>query len=314
MQQAPFLQLPDDTLAPASAFFVQADDGKRLRLAFWETDNNTPRGSILLFPGRTEYVEKYSPIARRLTDEGYHVLGIDWRGQGLSDRLQDDPLPGHVDKFSDYQRDVHELVAAAILKALPKPWHLLAHSMGGCIGLAALENGLPVQSAVFSAPMWGINLRKIHHGPALGISYIAERIGRGGLAVPGSGGTFSTYALEEGFKENLLTSNVDEWSRLTREAGHWPELTIGGASFHWAGEALTECTRLSRIPSPKLPVLVSLGSEEKIVATQAIHDRVAKWPNARLIAIEGAKHEVMLETPVRRDQFFAAMLAHFEAS
>ncbi|MDN5569042.1 MAG: alpha/beta hydrolase, partial [Paracoccus sp. (in: a-proteobacteria)] len=106
MEQAPFHQLPDDRLAPASAFFVQADDGKRLRLAVWQTDDDAPRGTVLLFPGRTEYVEKYSPIARRLTDQGYHVLSIDWRGQGMSDRLQDDPRPGHIDEFSDYQRDV----------------------------------------------------------------------------------------------------------------------------------------------------------------------------------------------------------------
>jgi len=314
MQQAPFHQLPDDPLTPASAFFVHADDGKRLRLALWRTDSDRPQGSILLCPGRTEYVEKYAPIARRLTDEGYHVLAIDWRGQGMSDRLQDDPLPGHVDKFADYQRDVRKVIAAAQDADLPQPWHLLAHSMGGCIGLAALHHGLPVKSAVFSAPMWGINLHKFSRGPALSLSYLASRVGRGGHAVPGSGGAMSTYALEEGFNTNLLTHDIDEWTRLAREAAHWPDLTIGGASFHWVGEALTECTRLARIASPDLPALVTLGSEEKIVHPQAIHDRVAKWQNAELMMIPGAKHEVMLETPDLREQFFKATLAHFKAN
>lgn len=314
MQQAPFHQLPDDRLAPASAFFVTADDGRRLRLALWQPQGDNAGGTVLLFPGRTEYVEKYAPIARRLTDEGFAVLAIDWRGQGMSDRLQDDPRPGHITAFSDYQRDVVEMLVTAGQLELPQPWHLLAHSMGGCIGLAALEHGLPVQSAVFSAPMWGINLRRFQHGAALGIAYLAGRIGRGGFVAPGSGGADATYVLEESFNSNLLTGNAEEWARLLREAANWPQLTIGGASFDWVGQALNECSRLSRIPSPDVPMLVALGSEEKVVSAQAIRDRVGQWPQGRLIEVEGARHEIMVETPDSRDPFIAEMLAHFRAS
>ncbi|WP_111558621.1 alpha/beta fold hydrolase [Paracoccus sediminilitoris] len=314
MQQAPFHQLPDDRLAPASAFFVTADDGKRLRLGLWEPEVTGPHGTVLLFPGRTEYIEKYAPVARRLTDRGYAVLAIDWRGQGMSDRLQDDPRPGHIIEFSDYQRDVIEMVVAGQHIGLPEPWHLLAHSMGGCIGLAALENDLPVRTAVFSAPMWGINLRRFQHGAALGIAYLAGRLGRGGLVAPGSGGANATYTLEESFNANLLTGNVDEWTRLMREAAAWPDLTIGGASFDWVGKALNECSRLSRIASPDVPTLVGLGTEEKVVSARAIRDRVASWPKARLLEVEGARHEILLETPDRRDAFIDAMVAHFEAS
>lgn len=313
MQRAPFHQLPDDRLAPASAFFVTADDGKRLRLALWEPEDSASRGTVLLFPGRTEYIEKYAPVARRLTDRGYAVLAIDWRGQGMSERLQDDPRPGHIIEFSDYQRDVIEMVVAGRHIGLPEPWHLMAHSMGGCIGLAALENDLPVQTAVFSAPMWGINLRRFQHGAALGIAYLAGRLGRGGLVAPGSGGANTTYALEESFNANLLTGNADEWARLMREAAYWPDLTIGGASFAWVGKALNECSRLSAIASPALPMLVGLGSEEKVVSAASIRDRVAKSPRASLFEVRGARHEILLETPDRRDAFIQAMLDHFDA-
>jgi len=314
MQQAPFHQLPEDRLAPARAFFVQADDGVRLRLAWWQAENQASLGSVLLFPGRTEYVEKYAPIARRLTAEGYDVLGIDWRGQGMSDRLQANPRPGHIREFSDYQRDVIEMVVAAGQLDLPRPWHLLAHSMGGCIGLAAMQDDLPVQSAVFSAPMWGINLRRIRHGVALGVAYLAGRVGRGGFAAPGSGGSATTYVLDESFAANLLTHDVDEWARLVREAATWPDLTIGGASFDWVSKALNECSRLSRLPSPAQPMLVSLGSEERVVSPAAIRDRAARWQGGELLEIPNVRHEVMLEVPALRDLFIEAMLARFEAS
>lgn len=311
-EAAPFHQLPGDDSRPARARWVTADDGIRLRLALWSSDGDAPQGSVLLFPGRTEYVEKYAPVARQLTARGYEVLGIDWRGQGLSGRLQDDPRPGHVGEFTDYQRDVIEMVVAATDLDLPKPWHLLAHSMGGCIGLAALLGELPVASAVFSAPMWGINLRQMPHGFALGIAYLAGRLGHGTRAVPGSGAA-GTYMLDESFAANLLTPDPAEWCRLLREAAAWPELTIGGASYHWVSQALNECSRLARLPAPQLPMTVGLGSGEKIVSVPAIRARIDGWPGARLLEIEGARHEVMMDAPERRGIFLEAALAQFRA-
>ncbi|MCF3974625.1 alpha/beta fold hydrolase [Paracoccus salsus] len=312
-EPAPFRQLPDDDRRPATAFWVTADDGVRLRLALWRSDADRTMGSVLLFPGRTEYIEKYAPFAQRLNAEGYEVMAIDWRGQGMSDRLQKDPRPGHVGNFSDYQRDVVEMVVAATDLDLPRPWHLLAHSMGGCIGLAALHDQLPIASAVFSAPMWGINLRQMPHGVALGVAYMAGRLGHGGRSTPGSGAG-GTYFLDEAFSANLLTTDASEWCRLLREAAEWPELTIGGASFNWVSQALNECSRLARLDSPALPMTVSLGREEKVVSIPAIRDRVARWPGATLLEIEGARHEVMMDGPERREQFLDAALRQFSQS
>ena len=310
MQAAPFHQLPGDPLTPAEAFWARTEDGVRLRLALWGGDS-ARAGTVLLFPGRTEYAEKYAPFAYGLVREGYAVLAVDWRGQGLADRLQVNPRPGHVGAFADYQRDVVELAAFATERDLPRPWHLLAHSMGGCIGLAALMNGLPVASAAFSAPMWGINLRQMPRGMALGMAYIAGRLGRGGQPAPGSG-ALGTYVLDEAFSANLLTHDADAWARMVREAAAWPALTLGGASFDWVAHALNECSRLAALPAPDLPMLVSLGSEEKVVSSTAIRDRAAGWPGARLLEIEGARHEVMMETPDLRERFRQAVLGLFD--
>nr|WP_252733445.1 alpha/beta hydrolase [Paracoccus marinaquae] len=304
--------MPGDSSRPASAFWVSADDGIRLRLALWPESAGSAQGSVLLFPGRTEYVEKYAPIAQRLNAEGYHVLAIDWRGQGLSDRLQPDRRPGHVGDFADYQRDVVEMVVAATELGLPRPWHLLAHSMGGCIGLTALHGDLPVASAVFSAPMWGINLRRMPHGVAVGIAYLAGRLGHGGRSAPGSGAS-GNYMLDEAFSTNLLTPDPDEWSRLLREAASWPDLTIGGASFHWVSQALNECSRLARLPSPERPMTVLFGSEEKIVSIPAIRTRAADWPGADLLELRKGRHELLMDAD-QRESFFEAMLARFSAA
>jgi pimeloyl-ACP methyl ester carboxylesterase len=79
------------------------------------------QGTVLLFPGRTEYIEKYGLTAVSFATRGYAVASVDWRGQGLADRLIDDPLKGHVEKFSDHQRDVRAFLQAVEDLNLPKP-------------------------------------------------------------------------------------------------------------------------------------------------------------------------------------------------
>ena len=145
---------PDD----GAAWWMNASDGVRLRIASWGL--GATKGTVLLFPGRTEYVEKYGPAAREFEARGFATITIDWRGQGLADRLLDERRIGHVGEFHDYQKDVAVMLKAARRLDLPKPYFLLAHSMGGAIGLRSVYEDLPVQAAAFSAPMWGIKIAK----------------------------------------------------------------------------------------------------------------------------------------------------------
>ncbi len=310
LSPAPFHQLPDSPEVPAEAYWLRSDDDIRLRVALWRA--GTPAGTVLLFPGRTEYVEKYAPFAARLTAQGLNVLAIDWRGQGMADRLQDNGRPGHIGEFAQYQLDVVAMVEAAATLNLPEPWHLLAHSMGGAIGLAALMNGLPVQTATFSAPMWDINHAPMPRRVAIGLSQIAARLGRGGVSAFGTGGN-GTYLLDEPFQNNLLTGNADAWARLVREAAAWPDLTLGGASYHWVRQALDECSRLATEPAPDLPTLITLGSKELVVSGPAIRRYAAGWPSAWLLELDNAHHEVMFETPDLQQQFLDAFIAHIHA-
>ncbi|WBU55559.1 alpha/beta fold hydrolase [Paracoccus sediminicola] len=311
LSPAPFHQFADTQEPPAEAYWLRTDDDVRLRVALWRAE--AAEGTVLLFPGRTEYVEKYAPVALFLNAAGLDVLAIDWRGQGCADRLQDNPRPGHALEFAHYQLDVIAMIETATELSLPQPWHLLAHSMGGGIGLAALMNGLPVQSATFSAPMWGINHSPMPRAFAAAFASIAGRIGQGGRAAFGTGGD-GTYVLDEPFRNNLLTGDADAWARLVREAAEWPELTLGGASYGWVRTALDECQRMADDASPDIPMLVSVGSHELVVSPEAIRQRAASWPGSRLLEIEGGNHEVMFETPERQARFFAAFLDHIGAS
>ncbi|MDO5369983.1 alpha/beta hydrolase [Paracoccus sp. (in: a-proteobacteria)] len=308
-QPAPLNRLSGEPPSPGQAFFLQAEDGLRLRLGLWQP-RNAATGTVLLFPGRIEYLEKYDGIASRLAAADFAVLAIDWRGQGLSDRLLRDPRAGHIADFADYQNDVVEMVVAAQALGLPRPWHLLAHSMGGCIGLAALLNGLPVETAAFSAPMWGLRHPRVPDAVITGLTGTARRLGRAELTAIGTGGG-GTYLLDAPFRGNALTGDPVQWARLVAQAGSWPDLTLGGATYAWIAAARAECRRLAALPSPDLPALIALGGAEAVVSATAVRARAAAWPQGQLLDLPGARHELMFEAAPVAERFLSAAVDLF---
>lgn len=284
-------------------------DGVRLRAAFWRKG---AKGTVLLFPGRTEYIEKYGPAAGEFARRGYAMITLDWRGQGLSDRPLSDPMTGHIAAFGDFQRDVAALVALARAEKLPEPYFLLTHSMGGAIGLRALYDGLPVKAAVFSAPMWGIRIHPALRPAAWVLSTLSRPLKRGHLYAPGTAAV--TYVLEAGFGENMLTRDPAMFDFMRRQVTAHPDLALGGPSLHWLNEALRECLELRRRPSPDLPCYTALGLLERVVDTAPIHARMARWPKGELDLIPGAEHEVMMEAPAIRARFYDKAAALFDRS
>ncbi|WP_095590017.1 alpha/beta fold hydrolase [Actibacterium ureilyticum] len=294
---------PDD----GAAFWLRAQDGVRIRIGVWGTGD---RGTVLLFPGRTEYIEKYGRAARDLRQRGFATVAIDWRGQGLADRLLPDPAVGHVGAFADYQLDVAAVMAARPGLALPQPLFLIGHSMGGCIGLRAAMNGLPVRAVSFSGPMWGIRMHPATRPAAWALTCAARVLGMGARYVPGTTGQDS-YVATAPFDGNELTTDPEMFAYMRGHLAARPELALGGPSLHWVNEALREMKALERLRSPALPCLTALGTDETIVSPAAIHRRMARWPGGTLDLIDTARHEVMMEAPAIRARYFDAVAALF---
>lgn len=283
----------------AGAYWVKAADDIRLRVAHFPASPKTDepaRGTLLLFPGRTEYIEKYGRNCADFTAAGLHVATIDWRGQGLSDRLLPDPLIGHVNRFTDYQMDVRALTDFARDLNLPKPWYMLAHSMGGAIGLRAAMEGLDVDACAFSAPMWGIRLKPVMRHVATAISWGGRRIGFGHRISPGT--KPASFIIKEPFENNPLTTDRDMWDYIKRQTADITAVQLGGPSLTWLNEALAECRDLDRRVSPALPCLTYLGLDESIVDSDSIRDRMNRWPNGTLVEEPGMRHEILMD---RRD-------------
>ncbi|MGE0046940.1 MAG: alpha/beta hydrolase, partial [Hyphomonadaceae bacterium] len=151
-----FVSVPDNP-APEGAeeSWLDGRGGVRVRMMLAPA-RGPARGSVILAPGRTEFIEKYFEVLRALQARGFATFCIDWRGQGLSGRQAKNPQKGHLVSIDDA---VTDLAASLSLNAarLPRPHIVLAHSMGGAIMLRALQTRrVEADAAAFSAPMWGI--------------------------------------------------------------------------------------------------------------------------------------------------------------
>src|SRR3954466_15635676 len=140
--------VPDGVIAGT----VRTPDGVELRFARW--DSTFGKGSVCLFGGRGEFIEKYFETITELRSRGFAVATMDWRGQGHSSRQLPDPRKGHVEDFREYEVDLETFMSQAVLPNCPAPYFALTHSMGGAVVLRAMHAGKRwFERAVLVAPM-----------------------------------------------------------------------------------------------------------------------------------------------------------------
>ena len=280
------------------AAWITAADGVRLRVVTWAGPPD-PRGTAVIFPGRTEFAEKYGRLAGELATLGLAAAAIDWRGQGLSDRDSQRPMLGHVGDFAEFQRDADAFLAHLEARAMPRPWILVAQSMGGGIGLRRLQDQGGFEAAVFSAPMWRLHIRTITREASNIAFRLAHLLGQGARLTPGAK-PVPTPTL--GFEKNALTSDRESFDLALAQITAHPELALGGPSMQWTRAAFDEMARIQRRPLPDIPMLVFLGSDETVVAPAMIRRRVAGVASVRLVDLPAARHEVFMEAPPIRRQ------------
>ncbi|PJI92424.1 lysophospholipase [Yoonia maricola] len=309
METAPLFEEIADGPAGGAAHWLTTSDGLRIRVAHWPMEN--AKGTVLIFPGRTEFVEKYGMTAQALQARGFASLAIDWRGQGIAQRMSPNRAIGHVGDFTDYQHDVAATLAYAKQVGLPRPYFLLGHSMGGCIGLRSLIEGLDVQAAVFSAPMWGVQMAAALRPVAWGLSAVSTPLGFDQALAPGQ--FEESYALRASFEENTLTNDPDMWAMFGEQLRKHPDLGLGGPSLRWLNTSLREMHRLSTLPSPRVPCMTYLGTEEAIVDPFRIRARMKNWPDSVLRVIKGGKHEMLMDRPDLRTMIFDETASFFDA-
>lgn len=284
-------------------------DKLRLRFARWEATRGPSRGTVCMFQGRGEFIEKYFEVIADLRRRGFAVATMDWRGQGRSERLLGNPSKGHVRSFTDYDRDLAAFMKEVVLPDCQPPYIAMAHSMGGHILLrnAALPSSWFARM-VLSAPMIEISQERL--GKAAPFSRVyAEMLGAvgcGGLYAMGG----SDVPIEIGpFEGNLLTTDRERYARNRAVLEAAPDLGLGSPTIGWLRAAFRSIARLTAPDYPlrvQVPLLLFAAGMDRIVSTTAVEEFGLRLKVGTHVLLPQARHEILQETAGVRKDFWAA--------
>lgn len=304
---APLVKIADDAPPEGAKAYFWEHFGRKIRFLLAPSVGKT-RGSVLISPGRSEFIEKYFEVARECQARGFAVLITDHYGQGLSGRALKDRWKGHIASFDVYADDLEAMIEAAGDR-LPGPHVLLGHSMGGMVALKIVARGrLDVAAAALSAPMLGI------HGLAAWASLVASGAALLGLArrsVPGRGEKTGPPA----YHGNMLTHDSARFDRMVSyyEAEHG--LMLGAPTFGWvaaAARAIRQMRRPEAAKAVKIPVLIASAEDDSLVSNHAEEHLAARSTAIQVVDMPDARHEILMEKDPVRACFWTAFDALLE--
>ena len=289
------------------SFFYKTSDGVNLRIAIW--NETSSKGTILLQSGRTEFIEKYYEVIQEFVNRGFCVALMDWRGQGLSDRVAKDIRIGHVDNFSDYDSDFEEVIRKIYQDSCPKPWIAVGHSMGGClVASSAAKNTDLFDAIILCAPMLTLQMpnliKKLIH--VLGFM---TKIGLKEKALARPEWHEDEGWRENPFTENQVTSDPIRYERTMMLIREHQELAIGGLTVGWVYGALKRTREMISpgwIKKIEQPLLLLNATKDKLVNPNE-NKKICSQSNTVTIEDIDGEHEILMETDLIREQAWNAI-------
>ena len=285
---------------------LKTRDGVSMRFARWHPPPGR-KGTVCLFQGRAEFIEKYFETVRELRARGFAVATIDWRGQGGSERALADPRKGHVGDFSEYERDVEALMNEVVLPDCPPPIFAIGHSMGGTVMMRVARQGSRwFDRIVLSAPMIRlVGKRNVGAGQDHDPRDAADRHGLG-LRAGRQRRPWSRPALTSTTSRPPIRCATPAPRRCWRRR---PNSASARRRCHGSTPPIA---RWARSPSPRYASKV----RQPLMLIAAGRDRWCRPPRSRMspmrlragshLIIAGARHELMMEQDRYRAQFWAA--------
>jgi lysophospholipase len=297
----------------ATTGIFKSAGGMKLRFARWEPTRPPKRGTVCVFQGRGEFIEKYFEVVADLRRRGFAVATMDWRGQGGSGRALSNPSKGYVRSFAEYDQDLTYFMKEIVLPDCQPPFIALAHSMGGHILLRnATLPGSWFSRMILSAPMIAIAQTRLGYPRTVSRFYAEVLAGSGFGSMYVRGGRDLPIELGP-FEGNPLTSDGERYlrNRMVIEAA--PLLGLGSPTIAWLRASLRSIARLTAPDYPlrvQVPLLLFAAGMDSIVSTQAIEEFALRLKVGTHVLLPQARHEILQETDELRQRFWAAFDAY----
>jgi len=263
--------------------------------------------AILISSGRTEAAIKYKELIFDLYNNGYSIYIHDHRGQGQSARMTEDPDMGYVSNFQFYIDDMKQFYDIYLAPKNYKKKYLVAHSMGGAIGMTYLEEyPNDFDAAAFSSPMLGLPF-----GICTAVNLLE---GEEPEYVMGA----SKYDdSKDHFEGNTLTGSKIRFDRMIDAFSKVSQARLGGATYEWVVKSCEQFDILyDNIDKIKTPFILFSAENEQIVAPSAHQEFVERAQELKkdceAYVVKNAQHELFIEKDTQRIETINKMLNYFE--
>ncbi len=268
------------------------------------------KGTIVIVPGRTEWMGTFTEALYDFSERGYSVAILDHRGQGHSSRLVQGFDVGHVERFSHYVDDFTDFLDVAVLGKLPEPYFLFGDSMGGAISTFYLADHPKVfRAAALVAPMFKINTAPLSESIAFALASVLKRWGFASSYAPMS----RAHDFADNFKSNNFTHSGPRYAENQERTRAFPETAVGGPSVNWVYESLLATQKIPALAAKiQTPLLIFQAGNDQFVKNDAQAAFCKSVRYCKLKMVQGAFHSIHIEEDPARDTVLLESLRHFK--
>lgn len=287
---------------------LSAHDGLDLYYEYYLAKH--PKGAMVICHGFTECSQKYKEMIYYFLRGGYHVFIMDCRGHGYSGRAVENLHKVWVGSFQDYINDLHNFVNTVVKPiASGLALFLYAHSMGGAIGAAYVEQyPTDFKKAVLNAPMIRMKTAGIPEWSAFAIAAVMHFTGHGQDFVPGQ-----KQSIEGECYETSASHSRARFEYYLQRRLRAPMLQTCGSTFDWLYHNIIgthQLTSRRRCHAIATPLMIFMSDNDTCVKNSGIIDFVrkirsngcpcrrfrsaaaAKTPPVRLYLVKNTRHEI----------------------
>lgn len=276
---------------------LTAADGTQI---YWGQTGNREeaKATYIMVPGYTASMSMQGDQVAMLRARGYHVVGMDLRGQGRSERYRTEhPEKMWVDDFSIYADDVRLLVEELDLPN-DLPVILSGSSFGGGVVTRAVGDfGLDVDGMFVLAPAYRPRTEPLSYSAVYGLAKLLRLLGK-------SNHFFVQQDVWKPYAKDLSqASNCSSYpARLNigdalfvRDSAQ----RVGGATVQFSAEIIENGEIISAPDyAAKITLPITMIAAENDIAIDSTHtEGVCKngFPNCKLVKIPGTGHCLTLE-------------------
>lgn len=291
--------------------YFKTREGLGLAYSFFKASEKAlvqgkPRATLIIAHGLGESRPQWLDQIKTFVDEGYDVFIYEHQGQAHSDRKVSNPNKVYVEKFEDYENDLHEFIHQAVKPRASGPVYGVGFSLGGLVSTAnAIKNPQDIEALVAIAPAFQIRTRQFPQSLVKALTDF--------MVYWGHEKEYSFF--QKDFNPEKLeilrqnTHSEDRWQVFLRILRTYP-LTVPGSLTHgWLSRMLGANQEIQKnYPYLRRPTLVIEASQDALLDSAVTRRMALRHPWISHYADRDSYHSIVHEADSIRNPALTEIL------